>query len=133
MNDLLGLTVTLPDTCKSCGSRDAIVGEGRGPHRAALHCHVCTTHRGWLGVATYDFLLAAVAKFGKPDQPVAIKRGNDAFQHSKGVGLISDHSFRASSPNTAEQTTGDCQPPAIDTENVEAELNDDGEEKCPWD
>ena len=127
---LLGLPVALPDTCKSCGSRDAIVGEGRGPHRAALHCRGCTAHRGWIGVATYDFLVGVVAKFGRPDQPIAIERGGNPT--GKSIGFISDHSFQASSPTTAAQTTDDRAPLTVDTEATEAE-SDDGEEKCPWD
>lgn len=129
MSDLIGLVVTLPDTCKSCGTRDATVGEGRGPHRAALRCCGCEIHRGWLGAVTYAFLVEIVDKFGKPDQPIAIKRGDNPG--GKSIGLISDHSFRASSLNTAAQTD-DRVPPAI-TEDIGAGSNSDGDEKCPWD
>jgi hypothetical protein len=125
VNDILGLVVTLPDACRACDSRDAIVSERRGPHRAALHCRECATHRGWLGVVTYDFLVEVVAKFGRPDQPIAIKRGNNPA--GKGIGTISDHSFRSSSPNTAARMTDDRAPSAI-ADDTEAGSNSDEDE-----
>jgi hypothetical protein len=131
-DEILGLVVALPDVCRACGATNAIAGESKGPHRASLRCEECTMHRGWLGSTTHAFLVEVVVKFGRPDRPIAIKRGNDAFQHGKGVGLISAHSFRASSPNTAAQPTNDRAPPAI-AEDTEAESNSDGDEKCPWD
>jgi hypothetical protein len=140
-DSLLGLLVALPDACKACGSRDAIVGEGRGPHRAALHCRECERHRGWLGAVTHAFLVEVINKFGRPNEAISIQRGDNpaarfndgcAFQYGKGIGFISDRSFLASSPNTAAQTA-DRAPLAVKTEDTEAEVNSDGDEKCPWD
>jgi hypothetical protein len=131
---LLGLLVALPDVCRACGTRNAIVGESKGPHRAGLRCEECTMHRGWLGSTTHTFLVEVVTKFGRSDQPIDIKRGGNT-QNGKAAGFISSHSFQASSPNTATQTTVDRAPLAVNTEDMEAESNSnsDGEDKCPWD
>jgi hypothetical protein len=70
---LLDLVVTPPDPCK-CGTHDAIIGAGAGPHLASLHCRACGLHRGWLPLVTYQFLAEIVAKFGRPVEPIAIRR-----------------------------------------------------------
>jgi hypothetical protein len=45
---LRGLAVQLSDGCPSCGSRDAIIGKGKGPCHAALFCTRCAK-TSWLG------------------------------------------------------------------------------------
>ena len=41
---LVGLAVTLPDQCPRCRGHDAVIGAGRGPHKASIMC-VCGCHR----------------------------------------------------------------------------------------
>lgn len=120
VDPLLGLVVTLPDVCKQCGGAEAAIGAGRGPHKAALHCCACEAHRGWVGVRTYAFLTETVKQFGRPTAPIAIRRARD-------LGFVSSPDLRILPPRGGE--TGDRAPLAIDTVNVEAESNPNGDGK----
>jgi hypothetical protein len=71
---LVGLAVQLPDTCR-CGANVARIGPPVGPHLAELRCASCGRHRGWLPRAAHQFLSEIVNKFGRPDTPIAIRRG----------------------------------------------------------
>ena len=72
--DLLhGLSAQLSDTCQ-CGSTDAIIGEGKGPHRASLFCGRCGKHRGWMPNEAHAFVTAVVQKFGNPTTSIRIRR-----------------------------------------------------------
>lgn len=51
-----GLSVRMPTPCR-CGAALATIGEGRGPHAAALLCAECEAHRAWLSHATHQFLV----------------------------------------------------------------------------
>jgi hypothetical protein len=72
---LAGLEVRLPDPCR-CSGAIALLGPGAGPHRASLHCRECSTHRGWVSHTTYEFLCSVANKFGRPQRPITIRRGN---------------------------------------------------------
>jgi hypothetical protein len=73
IDPLHGLSVQLPDTCQ-CGSCDAVIGEGKGPHRASLFCSRCEAHRGWMANEAHAFVAELVKKFGKPTTPIKIRR-----------------------------------------------------------
>jgi hypothetical protein len=73
---LIGLEVRLPDACPKCGAVIALVGTGKGPHQAVLHCRGCSFHRGWVSHTSFDFLNTVVCKFGRPTAPILIRRGN---------------------------------------------------------
>ena len=45
----------VPDKVTGNGNGDAIIGPGRGPHRASLSCRFCNVHRGWLNKETAAF------------------------------------------------------------------------------
>jgi hypothetical protein len=75
IDPLYGLFVQLSDTCR-CGSRVAIIGEGKGPHRASLFCERCGTHRGWMANAAHAFVSKIIEKFGKPTTPIRVRRNN---------------------------------------------------------
>ena len=51
-----GISVRLSDRCQ-CGSCDAVIGEGKGPHPASLFCSRCERHRGWLANEAHVSLL----------------------------------------------------------------------------
>jgi hypothetical protein len=70
------LLVQTPRACR-CGAALAVIGPGKGPHAAALHCKECDVHRGWVSHATHQFLLELINKFGRPTEPIAI-RGDGA-------------------------------------------------------
>ena len=70
---LCGLLVILPDACR-CGHDVAQIGEPRGPHLAELRCAHCEQHRGWLPREAHTFLTEVVQKFGRPTEPIAIRR-----------------------------------------------------------
>jgi hypothetical protein len=38
---ILGLPVQMPRECRHCGSFDAVIGAGSGPHLASLICRAC--------------------------------------------------------------------------------------------
>jgi hypothetical protein len=68
-----GISVRLSDRCQ-CGSCDAVIGEGKGPHRASLFCSRCERHRGWMANEAHAFVAEVVKKFGKPTAPIRIQR-----------------------------------------------------------
>ena len=70
---LRGLAVQLPDECR-CGSAIARIGPPAGPHLAELRCDTCARHRGWLARATHKFISEIVQQFGRPKDPIAIRR-----------------------------------------------------------
>ena len=76
---LRGLTVQLSDRCQ-CGSYDAVIGEGKGPHRASLFCSRCERHRGWMANEAHVFVTAVVKKFGKPTAPIRIRRNHEQIR-----------------------------------------------------
>lgn len=71
-----GLVVRPPQPCR-CGCDLAVVGDGKGPHAAALRCTECDVHCGWLSHATHKFITEIVSRFGRPIEPIAI-RGDGA-------------------------------------------------------
>jgi hypothetical protein len=71
---LVGLAVRLPDRCR-CDSDVARIGPPVGPHLAELRCAHCGQHRGWLPRQAHSFLVETVQKFGRPVDPIAIRRG----------------------------------------------------------
>jgi hypothetical protein len=71
---LVGLAVRLPDVCR-CGSDVAKIGPPVGPHLAGLRCTRCDRHCGWLPRTAHQFLTEVVNKFGRPTEPIAIRRG----------------------------------------------------------
>jgi hypothetical protein len=73
IDPLHGLAVRLSDTCK-CGTCDAVIGEGKKPHSAALFCSRCEIHRGWMANETHRFVTELIKKFGKPTTPIKIRR-----------------------------------------------------------
>lgn len=75
---LRGLAVQLSDGCPSCGSRDAIIGKGKGPCHAALFCTRCARHRGWVPNQAHAFVTEVVKKFGRPITPIRIQRKQNA-------------------------------------------------------
>jgi hypothetical protein len=72
---LIGLVVELPDSCNNCGSKRAAIGNGTRVHRGSLHCSSCDRHRGWVSHSTAAFLLKFIEVFGRPDAPIAVRRG----------------------------------------------------------
>jgi hypothetical protein len=70
---LIGLAITLPESCPRCGGHDAWIGAGRGPHKASVLC-VCNRHLGWLSVETFNFIHATVQQAGRPTEPICVNR-----------------------------------------------------------
>jgi hypothetical protein len=68
---LTGLAVRLPEHC-CCGSDVARIGPPAGPHLAELRCE---HHRGWLPRQAHQFLIELINKFGRPTEPIVIRRG----------------------------------------------------------
>ncbi len=75
-NLLLGLSVRLPDVCSECGEVVALIGAGKGPHKASLSCNSCGHFRGWISAESYNFIAEIINKFGgAPTTPILIRRG----------------------------------------------------------
>ena len=75
IDPLCGLSLKLSDACQ-CGLRDAVIGEGKGAHRAAFFCSRCEGHRGWMANEAHSFIAKIVKKFGKPTKPIRIRCNN---------------------------------------------------------
>ena len=72
---LAGLNVRLPDHCR-CGGDVARIGPPAGPHLAELRCARCEQHRGWLPREAHRFITETIKNFGRPTEPISIRRGN---------------------------------------------------------
>jgi hypothetical protein len=70
-----GLVVQLPESCR-CGCGLAVIGEVKGPHIASLRCAnaECRAHRGWVSRQSHASITEIVTKFGRPNEPIAIRR-----------------------------------------------------------
>jgi hypothetical protein len=69
---IIGLEVRLPHGCQ-CGHDLLIVGQGKGPHAAALTCSRCSRHCGWMSHESHTFLTETVRLFGRPSDPIEIR------------------------------------------------------------
>jgi hypothetical protein len=76
----VSLSVILPKPCRNCGYDTAIVGSSAGPHYARLNCCSCGCHRGWLGGQTFHFLSDVIDNFGRPTEPILIRRNQSALR-----------------------------------------------------
>ena len=72
-SDLVGLAITLPEPCPRCSGHDAVIGIGRGPHKASIMC-CCGRHLGWMSIATFNFVAETVQQFGRPSEPISVTR-----------------------------------------------------------
>jgi hypothetical protein len=70
---LIGLAIMLPEQCPRCNGHDAVIGAGRGPHKASIMC-CCGRHLGWMSAATFNFINATVQQFGRPAEPICVNR-----------------------------------------------------------
>ena len=72
-SNLVGLAITLSEPCPRCRGHDAVIGAGRGPHKASIMC-VCGRHLGWMSIATFNFTAEIVRRFGRPSTPISVTR-----------------------------------------------------------
>ena len=72
-HELIGLAITVIEPCPRCSGCDAVIGAGRGPHKASFMC-VCGRHLGWMSVATFEFIAEIVRQFGRPSEPISVTR-----------------------------------------------------------
>jgi hypothetical protein len=70
---LVGLAIRLPEQCSRCSGRDAVIGAGRGPHKAAIMC-VCGRHLGRMSMLTFNFIAETIRQFGRPSEPICVSR-----------------------------------------------------------
>jgi hypothetical protein len=70
---LIGLAIRLPEACPRCSGHDAVIGAGRGPHKASIMC-ACGRHLGWMSVPAFNFIAETVRQFGRPSAPICVKR-----------------------------------------------------------
>jgi hypothetical protein len=72
---LCGLSVKIERATACCAQPDiATIGSGAGPHFAELKCTACGAHRGWLSKRTTGMIEAIVKQFGRPTEPIVIRR-----------------------------------------------------------
>src|SRR6516162_7540021 len=72
-NSLIGLHVIPVNPCE-CGTKEAVIDVGSGPHPISLRCAACAMHRGWLGRRTLNFLDTIVRNIGRPAAPIILRR-----------------------------------------------------------
>jgi hypothetical protein len=74
---LHGIEVKIESTtARPCCSDNniAILGYAAGPHAASLMCAHCGRHRGWLSKQTAGKIEAIIEKFGRPAEPIILRR-----------------------------------------------------------
>jgi hypothetical protein len=76
VSSIYGLSVALPDNCRHCETNLAKIDFGEGPHRASLRCCNCIAHRGWMSREMYAFVEESAHEFGRPTEPIIIRRGS---------------------------------------------------------
>jgi predicted Zn finger-like uncharacterized protein len=70
--DIAGLPVKL--SCNKCSSRILVTATDFGADQVALRCVRCRKHAGWLSPVSAEFLADIVHHFGKPAEPVEVRR-----------------------------------------------------------
>jgi hypothetical protein len=73
---LIGLPVIMEGCPCQCGATTATLGSSKGPHSASVHCDGCGVHRAWISHATGSFILDIINKFGRPVEPIIIRRSS---------------------------------------------------------
>jgi hypothetical protein len=76
-DQLLGVLVRLPDACGKCGGDVAVIGAGKGVHKASIACNSCGYFRGWVSYESYKFIAEITNKFGAPTTPILIRRRSE--------------------------------------------------------
>jgi hypothetical protein len=71
-NDIIGITVALPDRCLNCGCSTAFVGRGPAPLYRQLLCDGCECGRGYVSKELRDRLEKFV---GEPDGYLVLRTG----------------------------------------------------------
>jgi hypothetical protein len=72
---LYGLSVIIDVPCQ-CGAHAATLGSSKGPHYASVHCDNCGAHRAWISHTTGSGILAIIKQFGRPTEPIMIRRSS---------------------------------------------------------
>jgi hypothetical protein len=74
---IVGLLVSMADRpCRTCGSTNFVVGAGKAMHAASVMCSACGRHGGWVSQASYAFINEVVDVFGRPEQPIIVRRSS---------------------------------------------------------
>jgi hypothetical protein len=78
-NPIVGLSATLPGRpYRQCGSINATIeSTGRAMHHGSLRCS-CGQFRGWLSRNTYEVVTAFIKEFGRPTEPIEIRRSTNS-------------------------------------------------------
>jgi hypothetical protein len=76
-HDLSGLRVRIDGRRCQCGSNTFETGAGKAMHKASLHCASCSRHAGWLSAESAGFLAEIIAHFGRPTEPIVVRRKGD--------------------------------------------------------
>ena len=73
---LHGIEVTIESkTARPCCAQNGFVlGHGNGVHAASITCVHCGAHRGWLSKQTAQQIEAIIEKFGRPTEPIVLRR-----------------------------------------------------------
>jgi hypothetical protein len=71
---LIGLVVDLEDPCKWCRTHLVVIGPGKGPHSAALHCKACREFRGWVSRENHRYISETIKHLGRAATPVSVRR-----------------------------------------------------------
>jgi hypothetical protein len=76
-SQLFGMRVQPADDRRCCANNSlAVISRSSGPHAAQLSCASCGAHRAWLSESTVRWLTIVINKFGVPNAPIIIRRGN---------------------------------------------------------
>ena len=73
-NPLAGVHVKLGRRCECGADTLCIVGATSKIHAAMLACPHCNRNAGWLSKDAASFIISVIEKFGRPTEPVVVRR-----------------------------------------------------------
>jgi hypothetical protein len=53
-----------------------VIAPGNAMHHGSLRCEQCGKHLGWLSKQSYDFVAETQRLFGRPTDPIVVRKRN---------------------------------------------------------
>jgi hypothetical protein len=78
-NSVIGILVGLELDIKCSHSKCrkiAVIGSSSAIHYGSLRCEQCGKHLGWLSKQSYDFIAETQRLFGRPTDPILVRKPN---------------------------------------------------------
>ena len=85
---LVGLRVNVADSC-ICSSRKAVIGSDH-----VMQCVACGVSRGSIGPRTTKFITEIISKFGRPTEPIELRRADVCVPYVRAALDVTDEAGR---------------------------------------